>query len=263
MYIGTITCSYFLRIYDYNPPKDFNWGDMSAKWRAEFTFDDFVGLAKEIYDLGCNSLEIWEPTFSFTKYSLDDARKLKAELDKIGYTKIVYCIGGWTGDSAAAVEPSYAFAQALGADTVVGCIQQPEKILPILEEAGKKYGIRYAIENHPAPNLCSPEEIASAIEPYEYVGANIDTGFFNALGFDLIKTYELLKPKLYHTHLKDTKPGNFDCYPIGDGSAQIAELLKLYTRDGYKYMLSVELESETEATPGLQKSLDYIKSFLG
>ena len=262
MNIGTITCSYYMRIYGYNPPENMNWGDMCDKWRAELDGAGFLELAREIRGLGYNSIEIWEPTYSFMKYSNEEAKAMGNELTAMGFQQIAYCIGGWGASSAPVVNSAYQFAQALGAKVVVGCIQEPEKILPTVEAAGKKYGMFYAIENHPKPNLESPDEIAEAIRPYETVGANLDTGIYNSQGYDLLGAYAMMKGKIFHVHLKDTKKGQRGCLPVGDGDAALAELIKLLAADKYKYMLSVEYESHGDPTPGLAKSVEYINAQL-
>ena len=261
MNIGTITCSYYLRVYGYDRPEGMNWGAMCDKWRAELDEKGFLKLAGEIRDLGYNSIEIWEPTFSFMKYSIEEAKAMRGQLKALGFTSVAYCIGGWSGGSSEVVNSAYQFAQALGAEVVVGCIQNPEKILPVVEAAGKKYGMKYAIENHPKPNLESPEEIAAAIAPYETVGANLDTGIYNMQGYDLQAAYALMKDKTFHVHLKDTVKGQKGgCLPIGDGDAELAWIIKKLAADGYKYMLSVEFEHDGDPTPGLKKSIDYINA---
>jgi sugar phosphate isomerase/epimerase len=259
-----ITCNYFMKIYDYKAPENFNWGDMCAQWRARFKKEDFLALAKEIRGMGYDALEIWEPTFSHDIYSEDDAKALASDLAAMGFNKLAYCIGGWGKESVGAVDKAYRFARALGADVVVGCIIKADVdiILPVVEEAGKKYGLKYAIENHPSPNLESPNEVAEAIKPYTTIGANLDTGIYNQQGFDVLDAYKLLKDKIYHSHFKDTLKGGEGCLPIGDGDAPLAELLRLYEADDFKYMLSVEFEYSKNPAPGLLKSIKYIKQQL-
>ncbi|MDR2649798.1 MAG: sugar phosphate isomerase/epimerase [Clostridiales bacterium] len=265
MNIGMITCNYFMRIYGYKEPENFNWGDMSAKWRAEFKKEDFLALAREIRDIGYDELEIWEPTFSHDVYTEDDAKTLAANLAAMGFKKLAYSIGGWTKNSVGSVDKAYKFAKALGSDIVAGCIikDDADVILPVIEEAGKKYGLKYAIENHPSPNLSSPADVAEAMKPYTTIGANLDTGIYNQQGYDVLDAYRLLKGKVYHTHFKDTVKGAEACLPIGDGDAPLAELVKLFAADGFEYMLSVEFEYPEDPAPGLIKSIKYIKELLG
>ncbi|MCL2058016.1 MAG: sugar phosphate isomerase/epimerase [Oscillospiraceae bacterium] len=264
MNIGMITCNYFMRIYNYQRSDDFNWGAMSDKWRAEFKEDDFLGLAKEIYDMGYNSLEIWEPTYSYKVYSEEQAAGLAAKLRAMGFQSFVYCIGGWSKGGIPDIEKSYLFAKALGAKVLTGCIIQSEavEIIDELERVGEKYGMLFAIENHPLPNIESPIKVADFIKDRKFVGANLDTGIYNQQCYDTLAAAEILKDKIYHSHFKDTMKGGRGCLPIGDGDAPTAELLRKFKDWGFKYMVSVEYEYPTDPAPGLVKSINYIKGVL-
>jgi len=255
-----------MRIYNYHGPDPLDWNVMCDKYRAEFTWDDFLALAGEIKDMGFNSLEIWEPNFSYQAYTENDARAMAEELKKMGFGLLAYCIGGWGKNDVPVVEKAYRFAKALGAHVVVGCISQPDAgvILPEIEKWGKALGMRYAIENHPRPNLESPEDIADAANAYETIGANLDTGIYNMMGYDVSAAANLLDQKIFHVHLKDTVKGTRDgCLPIGDGDAPLRELLLKLRNCGYEDMLSVEYEYPDDPAPGLKKSIQYIYGVLG
>jgi sugar phosphate isomerase/epimerase len=261
MIIGTITCDYFMRIYQYRQPENFNWGDMCDKWRAEFTQADFLSLAEEIFGMGYEGLEIWEPTYSFNRYSTAEAEALGAKLRNMGCKKVAYCIGGWDASSTASIDKAYAFAKALGAETVTGCIVKADApaLLPVIEEAGKKYGLRYAIESHPAPNLAAPEDIALATAPYGTIGANLETGILHALGYDPAQAVQTLSGKIFHTHFKDTRRDEEGCFPLGEGTAPLTEVLKALRKEGFTGMVSVEFEYPTDPAPGLRKSIEFLR----
>jgi len=265
MNIGMITCNYFMRIYDYKTPEPFDWMQMCDKYRAEFTREDFITLAKEIRDLKYNCLEIWEPNFSYKVYTEADAKSMAEELAQLGFKKLAYCIGGWGGSDVPEVEKAYKFAKALGADVVTGCINMPtaDVILPEVERCGQKYSMQYAIENHPAPNAESPEDVAKLCAPYSTVGANLDTGIYNMQGFDVLAAADLLKDKLYHVHFKDTIKGGDGCLPIGDGDWPIDKMLLKLKEWGYDRMLSVEFEHHGDPAPGLKKSIEFINKVIG
>ena len=262
MNIGTITCTYFMRIYGYHGPDPLDWGVMCDKYLAEFTREDFLILAGEIKEMGFDSLEIWEPNFSYRVYSEADAGSIAEELHAMGFERLAYCIGGWGKKDIFEVEKAYRFAKALGASVVTGCISKAEAggILPEIEKWGKALGIRYAIENHPMPNIESPEDVADAVSPYETIGANLDTGIYNMMGYDVLAAADLLHNKVYHIHLKDTVMGSAEgCLPIGDGDAPLKALLIKLRGWGYKDMISVEYEYPSDPAPGLKKSVKYIK----
>lgn len=264
MYIGTITCSYFMRIYDYRQPANFNWEAMSRKWRGELTNGGFLGLAHEIRAIGYDALEIWEPMFSFYAHTGDDAATLAKELRSMGYQKLVYCIGGWSAASVAVVDRAYRFANALGAEIMTGCIVRRDApaLLPALEAAGKTYGIRFAIENHPDPNLGSPEEVSGVARLYETVGANLETGYLFSAGYDLPASMDVLRGKIFHTHLKDAVKDSYACLALGDGDIPLRDVLNRLKEAKFTGMLSVEIETPYDPTPNLAKSLAYVRSLL-
>ncbi|NLG24338.1 MAG: sugar phosphate isomerase/epimerase [Clostridiales bacterium] len=264
MNIGMITCTYFMRIYDYNPPVPFNWGAMCDKYRMEFGAAEFLKLAAEIRAIGFNSMEIWEPMFSHKVYNHDMAQKIAGELRRMGFQNLVYCIGGWGAGDVPSIDAAYAFARAMGCKVVTGCVTKADAaaVLPALQAAGDKYDMLYAIENHPAPSIESPEDVDVLCRPYPRVGANLDTGIYNMMGYDVLAAADLLKDKIFHCHFKDSPRGGEGCLPIGDADTPCAELLAKFRAWDYQYMVSVEYEFPTDPAPGLYKSLGYIGGVL-
>jgi len=270
--VGMITCNYYMQIYGYQKPEGFSWGDMCDKWRREQSPAGFLALAQAIRDLGYDGIEIWEPTYSYTVFSLQSAADMRARLAEMGFVSIVYCIGGWSAPGGwspateGTVDAAYAFAKALGARVVTGCVADAGYLLPIIDAAGRKHGIKFAIENHPEPSLRTPQEVASAAAKYRTVGANIDAGIYHSMGFDVLEAYELLKAKVYHAHFKDTKRegagSGGGAFAVGEGDTPLAELLDCLQRDAYDGMVSVEMNTLTDPTPGLARSLEYIRQRL-
>lgn len=262
--IGMITCNYFLRVYDYKQPENFDWMAMTEKFKKEFTREHFITLAKEIRALGYGHLEIWEPTFSYAVYTEDDAKAMRAELDAMGFKSVVYCVGGFYKGSMPNIEKEYAFAKALGAKVMSGCISKPDadELLAEVERCGLKYGIKYGIENHPLPNFESPLDIYNATKALKTVGANFDAGIYNQQYYDVLAAADLLKDKIYHVHFKDTMKGGHGCLPIGDGDAPMWQLIKRLQQWGYTGMVSVEYEAECDPAPGLKKSIEYINAHM-
>ena len=262
MTLGMITCNYYMRIYGYEAQEAFDWQRMCAKWRAEFDEPAFLELAAGIRALGYDGLEIWEPTYSHKRYSEARAAALRGRLEGLGFTSIAYCIGGWGAGDVDQVEPAYRFARALGAEVVAGCVPlaEADAILPTVDAMGRKYGIRYAIENHPHPSAESPDEVLALIAPYETVGANVDVGIYHQMGYDAVGAVDRFGAKVYHCHFKDTVRGEGPCRPIGDGDAPMAGVYARLRELGYAGMVSVEFEHPTDPTEGLIKSIGYVRS---
>lgn len=264
MNIGMITCTYYMRVYNYKQPENFKWGEMEDKYRKEFSWDDFIQLAGEIRSIGFNSLEIWAPMFSFEVYTLSEGEKMAAELKDLGYQSLAYCIGGWGANDLPRIEKAYAFAKAMGCQVVTGCIRLPDAdvVLPEIERCGLKYGLLYAIENHPEPSIEKPEDVARLSKPYSTIGANLDTGIYNMMGYDVLAAADLLRDKVFHVHFKDSPKGGSGCLPLGDSDTPCAALLQKFRSWDYQYMVSVEYEFPTDPEPGLYKSLGFINGVL-
>lgn len=262
--IGMITCTYFMRIYGYHQPEDFKWGAMCDKYRMEFGASEFLKLASEIRAIGFTSLEIWEPMFSYKVFSHAMAAAVAAKLTEMGFESLAYCIGGWGKGDVGAIDDAYAFAHRMGCKVVTGCVTKADAgvVLPELEKAGNKYDMLYAIENHPEPSVERPEDVEKLCRPYSRVGANLDTGIYNMMGYDVMAAAELLKDKVFHCHFKDSPRGGHGCLPIGDADTPCAELLAKFRQWDYRHMVSVEYEYPTDPEPGLYKSMGYIRGVL-
>lgn len=264
MNIGMITCNYFMKIYDYQRPDNFNWGDMVKRYETEFSQSDFIDLAKEIKTIGYDSLEVWAPTFSYKVYTLNKAKEMADYLSNLGFNKLAYCIGGWNLNDLDEIEKAYMFAHSMGCKVVTGCINlaDAEKILPEIDRCCQKYNMLYAIENHPLPSIEDPEDVKRLSDPYETIGANLDTGIYNMLNYDVVQAADLLKDKIYHVHFKETPKGGSGCLPLGDADTPLAAVLRKLCEWNYEHMLSVEFEYEKDPLPGLNKSLGFINGVL-
>ena len=264
MDIGMITCNYYMRIYNYEKPADFNWGDMVKKYESEFSESDFLELVQEIRSIGFGSLEIWAPTFSYNVYTPDQGRQMAVKLKNIGFSSLAYCIGGWGAQDMPNIEKAYIFASAMGCKVVTGCIRLDDvgQVLPEIERCGIKYNMLYAIENHPLPSIEDPADVSRLIKPYKTIGANLDTGIYNMLGYGVLAAADLLKDKIFHVHFKDTPKGGSGCLPLGDSDTPLAPLLRKLRDWGYTGMVSVEFEYPNDPLPGLHKSLGFINGAL-
>jgi len=264
MKIGMITCNYCLGIYGFQQPDPFDWSKMEEKYRQEFRRDEFIKLVSEIREMGYEHLEIWEPHFSYLSYSPDEAAALSGTLREMGVRGFAYCIGGWQAAHEPRVEQVYRFAHALGAETITGCIplSGSEALLEEIDRCGKKYALRFAIENHPVPNLENPSDIRRVVEKYDTIGANMDVGIFHETGYDVLQAAALLKDKIYHVHLKDTVKGGGwpigGSRPIGEGDTPVEDFLNLLQKWEYAHMVSVELESSGNPAAWLKKSFEYV-----
>lgn len=264
MNIGIITCCYHLAIYGYEYPTPFDWGKMCGDYRSDYTKEDFLALAKKIRGFGYDSLEIWEPMFSSRVYSEADAREMSEKLREMGYKAIAYCVGGLCGEGAAEVDNYFAFAAALGCRVVTGCldIAQSERLLPIIQSAAEKYNLCYAIENHPKPNFYDPAEIAALTKSYSRIGANFDSGIYNAMGYDIGAALDILCDKIFHVHLKDTTKHDGACHPLSEGDTGCDVVIKKLNARGFDGIVSAEIEAAGNPDEAVKRSFEFMRGCL-
>jgi len=265
MKLGMISCNYWSRIYDYDVPEPFDWAAMEEKHFQEFDRAELLRLLDKIKALGYENLELWHPHANYREMDEEDGEETRRLIESKGITPLVYCIGGWRPDDVdVRIERAYAFARGLGVDIVTGCLSQEEsgKILDELERCGEKYGIRFAIENHPEPNYEDPEEIEEILDSRsKYIGANLDSGIYYRSGYDVLETARMFGDRIYHVHFKDAT-GEEGSVPTGDGEVPMEKLVEYLKEIDYEGMISIEYEPHTEPTEDLRRSLEYAKKVL-
>ncbi len=258
MNLGMISCNYFMKIYDYNKPEDFSWPEMVEKYHREFTRDDLSALIDEVKNIGFNSIEIWEPHASYRLLDREDAKKIKELCLAKGVTPTAYCIGGWRPEDIEVIERGYEFAAGLGVKVIVGVLpaENNEEILNKLDQYGEKYGIRYAIENHPAPAFENPKDINEVLKKHsEYIGANVDVGIYYQTGYDVMEAVKLFGDRIYHIHFKEATDDGNKAAP-GTGDAPLKILADYLVENNYQYMVSIEHETPYDPTEDLKKAYE-------
>jgi sugar phosphate isomerase/epimerase len=255
MDIGSTTRNYYAKIYDYSRPSKFDWEKACEKWRKESSAQDFIKMARDIRNLGMKSVEIWEPSLSYASRPLKEAELVKAALKKMGFEKTVYHLGDLNSGNASGLAQALTFSSALGVDAVVGSIDDPAAILPVIEEEVLRHGLKFAVENGMPPSMQSPIEVMDAIEGHEAVGASLDVGACVANGLDIVEAYGILKDKLLHVRIKDTLSGYDGCLPLGEGDAPIPQLAEALKQGGYAKMLAICYEYPRNPNPGIKTSL--------
>ncbi len=265
MKIGMISCNFYSRIYNYQVPTDFDWGSMVKQHHEEFGPSDLAELAAHIKGLGYDYLELWEPHATYKQLGRDEANKVRGLLVEQGLTPGAYCIGGWSAADIGIIERAYQFAVSLGVDVITGCINSEGsgKLLDTMDELGQKYGVRFAIENHPRPNFSSPAEVRQVLDDHSsYIGANIDTGIYYREGYDVLAAIDLLWDRVYHVHLKDATLEGAGSTAPGEGGVPLKQVFSLLTERGYKDMVSVEHEPHHDPTDDLRRGIEFIRGLV-
>jgi sugar phosphate isomerase/epimerase len=144
----------------------------------------------------------------------------------------------------------FEFAKDMGVKTLVA--EPPPEALDMLEGLCDRYEINLSIHNHPKPNsrYWNPDAIVEVCKGRgKRIGACCDTGHWVRSGLDVVECLKKLQGRIAGFHLKDViesgKPAARDV-PLGQGKANYAAALAELHRQGYKGLLVIEYEHDTD-----------------
>jgi sugar phosphate isomerase/epimerase len=250
MKYGVISCSYLARIYHYQVPQPFDWGAMQKKHLAEFTTQDLLSLADIFRGLGVENMELWWGHSDYHRKTEADGMELAEQLAERGIYVPAYTIGSWGSQNLEEMESAYRYARGLGARVLVGALdaENPGPAIERMALLADRYGIPFAIENHPAPNMGDFDAILRCCQAVPWaIGANLDTGIAAAMGYDPLGAARRLGGSLIHVHAKPA--------PAGKPPVDFGALNRYLTQEGFGGLVSVEYNAMTD--PG-----DTIRSVL-
>ncbi|MBC7224894.1 MAG: sugar phosphate isomerase/epimerase [Anaerolineae bacterium] len=117
-------------------------------------------------------------------------------------------------------------------------------------DVAKRYGIRFAVENHLDYSADELLEILEAVDS-PYIGITFDFGNFVRLGEDPVEAMAKLGKFVYATHVKDLRVNedapqeewySYSAVPIGEGFLDVPRLLRMLKDAGYTGLLAVEID---------------------
>ena len=165
-----------------------------------------------------------------------------------------YTIGSWSSKDIDVMEDAYRFARGLGARVLVGALgeENPEPAIEKMALLADRYGIPYAIENHPSPNMGDFDQILECCQTVPWaVGVNLDTGIAANMGYDVLQTAKKIGGSLIHIHAKPARPEK----AFVDFSA-----LGQYLREvGFGGLVSVENAMMTDPSDSIRAILAQLK----
>ncbi|MCS7304662.1 MAG: sugar phosphate isomerase/epimerase [Thermoguttaceae bacterium] len=156
------------------------------------------------------------------------------------------------GADEAAARKKMEFAKEMGVETMVA--EPPPEAFDMLEKLCEEYQLNLAIHNHPKgphSRYWHPENVLKVCQGRsKRIGACCDTGHWVRSGLEPVECLRKLQGRILGFHLKDViesgKPEARDV-PLGQGKANYAEVLRELHRQGYKGLLVIEYEHDTEA----------------
>lgn len=253
MKYGAISCSYLARIYDYQVPQPFDWGAMQKKHLTEFTTKDLLSLADTFRSLGVENMELWWGHSDYHGKTEADAMELAELLAQRGIYVPAYTIGSWGSKNLDEMDGAYRYARGLGARVLVGALdaEDPGPAIEQMAMLADRYGIPFAIENHPAPNMGDFEEILRYAQAVPWaIGVNLDTGIAAGMGYDPLEVARQLGGSLIHVHAKPA--------PAGKPPVDFAALGQYLKEEGFGGLVSVEYNTMTDPSDTIRQVLDQL-----
>lgn len=132
-----------------------------------------------------------------------------------------------------------------------------------LDKLTEEYDINAAIHDHgPGHRWGKIDVIHKAIKDHsKKIGLCNDTGHFIRAGEDPLRACEVFKDRMHGMHLKDFKKdakGNFQDCLLGDGSLDVAKVIKFLIDNQFRGPLSLEYEGG-DPVATCQKALGRVK----
>ena len=200
-------------------------------------------------------------------HSMPDAQidKVRRKLDQAGMQVVGYGVAD-IGRTEEEMRQAFAFARKMGIRVIA--TEPKDADFPILDKLVKEYDIGIAVHNHPEPSAyAKPQTVLEKIKGLDArIGACADPGHWMRGGIQPLDALRLLKGRIIDVHIKDrsdfgTAPG-VDDVPVGEGKANLHDILAELTLQDYAGFLTFEYENEREVLtpePAVRKGLENIR----
>ncbi|TFH16515.1 MAG: sugar phosphate isomerase/epimerase [Lentisphaerales bacterium] len=116
---------------------------------------------------------------------------------------------------------------------------------------GQDEGVRFAVELHGHSLIEQIETAFTILELAPGLGFTLDPSHFVCMEIPMARVAEI-REHLYHVHLRNGKPGNFNV-PMSEGNVDFAELKRMLSDVGYKGYAAIEYIStlDLNVTPDI------------
>ncbi len=155
------------------------------------------------------------------------------------------------GNDEAAARKIFDFAKEMGVQTIIA--EPPAEAFTMVDGLCGEYQINLAVHNHPkspSSKYWNPEAVLAVCKGRsQRIGACCDTGHWVRSGLKPVECLKKLEGRIVSFHLKDVgewgKPEARDV-PLGTGLAEYAAVLAELKRQGFRGLMSIEYEHDTE-----------------
>jgi sugar phosphate isomerase/epimerase len=261
-----ITANFVGRALNYNGPLD--WAPNDEATVKSITPDGFLDVVRDVVAHGFDAVDIWTAHCHWKHHDREDyLEQVKGYCSQFDLTITSYA-GGVDPASAADIDAPLRFMKQLGAPMFAGGIWgplTPAEFAPMIETACQKYGVRWALENHPEKSV---DEIFARIDNarHAHLGVALDTGWCATQGLDALDAVKHIQDanKLFILHLKDvTEQGKHDTCAIGEGIAPCEQIVRHLARSGWQGNITIEHEPyDRDPLPEIDRSLARVKEWL-
>jgi L-ribulose-5-phosphate 3-epimerase len=260
MNISFHTANYFARSSNYQTSMD-EWGAAERRVIENFSLAEFDRICSDIENAGFKYIELWMG-HAFPKFMTPYwAEELRTIWERHGLKAISYsCSLGDPTEAPHWTRLCFDTSKMLGIDMITSGITKESA--PAVYSLCQEYGIKVAVENHPEKH---PDVIRDVIgDRGEWIGAGVDTGWFETQGFPAHEALHVLKDHLFHVHLKDVAEiGAHNSTALGTGILDAAACVRVLQEIGYNSTLSIEQESaDHDPTEDCTKSLQFVERLL-
>jgi len=176
-------------------------------------------------------------------------KEMKAKMAERGIEMANFYAG--LGADQAANRQTFEFAREMGAGTIVS--EPPAEAFDGIEKLCDEFEINLAVHNHPKSpqsKYWQPENVLAVCKGRgKRIGACCDTGHWVRSGIDPIECLKKMEGRIISMHLKDViELGNPKArdVPLGAGKANYAAVLKELRDQGFKGVMSIEYEHDSE-----------------
>jgi sugar phosphate isomerase/epimerase len=230
--------------------------------------DGIAQVVQYCKNSGVNAVELMgDPAEKFAGGSIDKFRQIRKMFDDAGVSIYGYKPRGFGAKNSDA-ELDYAFgaAKILGANQVTLEFPGKSDDTKRLGAAAEKHKIYVGYHGHTQQTFEMWDE---ALQQSKYNAINLDIGHYVAAGFDPIPLIKAKHDRIVSIHVKDRKSKDHggENMPWGEGDTPIAEVLKLMSKEKYKFPATIELEydipADSDAVKEVAKCLEYAKKALG
>jgi sugar phosphate isomerase/epimerase len=189
----------------------------------------------------------------------------RSKIDAAGIRCVSYYAP--TIKTASDLDAAIRFARILGASNITG--DPTGEILRTVDRRLSDAGMTFGIHNHYFKERGfpyeSPEDILRALSGLSpTVGCTLDIGHIVSCGYSTIDAVKKLGPCLKLVHLKDIQAAGGEVnVPLGQGRAQVPQVMAELRRIGFNGLVALEYEREGEIRDDVARQLTFARKLAG